>query len=305
LRGAGPRVRKTTEMDTNGRGRSPARRALVLAGLVLLCVVAAAAALPRGWPFSGRASEDAVVVPDVPAFAAYLLIAIAMMSIVLIALSSLSPLSPQLQKTRRSPVWVQIAIVVLAMVVASQISDVTRFVPSGAGTQSSRDGGGSAAREPPPRPRSRALGVAVAAFFAVVLGAMIAVVALLWGPRRGTVSARRRDDPLEAAVESAAVDLAAIPDARAAVIACYARMEGALAEMGVPRQPADTPVELLGRALRARSAPEESVVVLTDLFEVARFSAHDIDEDMRASALDALHAILGFRSLVAAGVETE
>ncbi len=86
-------------------------------------------------------------------------------------------------------------------------------------------------------------------------------------------------------------DLDTWPEAREAVIACYARMERALAEAGSPRHPDESPLELVARVLSEQHAPEADVRRLTALFAEARFSRHPVTDDMRDAARRSLDAI--------------
>ena len=86
-------------------------------------------------------------------------------------------------------------------------------------------------------------------------------------------------------------ELEAEPDARRAVIAAYARMEGVLGRHGLRRAPSETPVEYLGRILGGLTARTDAVARLTVLFEEAKFSRHEIDNGMKREAIDALGAI--------------
>ena len=86
-------------------------------------------------------------------------------------------------------------------------------------------------------------------------------------------------------------DLRAEPDPRRAVIAAYARLEGALASSGLPRRPAETAEEYVVRVLGALEVSRRPVRELTGLFERAKFSQHPIDEPMRARAIAALTRI--------------
>ncbi|MYT74497.1 MULTISPECIES: DUF4129 domain-containing protein [unclassified Streptomyces] len=80
-------------------------------------------------------------------------------------------------------------------------------------------------------------------------------------------------------------------DARAAVIACYAAMEDALAASGVPRHVADSPADLLTRAARAGLAAGPAAPRLTALFREARYSSHPMDDSRRVAAAEALEEI--------------
>jgi hypothetical protein len=94
-----------------------------------------------------------------------------------------------------------------------------------------------------------------------------------------------------ATIGDAIGDLEAEPDARRAVIAAYARMEGVLARHGLHRKPSETPVEYLGRILGGLTSRFDAVARLTGLFEEAKFSRHEIDGAMKTEAIDALRAI--------------
>ena len=78
---------------------------------------------------------------------------------------------------------------------------------------------------------------------------------------------------------------------REAVIACYVRMEAALANAGTRRAVTETPLELLARVLGAYDVPAADVRRLTDLFTEARFSEHPVTDDMRDAARRSLAAV--------------
>lgn len=86
-------------------------------------------------------------------------------------------------------------------------------------------------------------------------------------------------------------DLDADVEPREAVIACYVRMEAALAGAGTPRDATETPLELLSRVLDAYDVPEPDVRRLTDLFTEARFSDHPVTGEMRDAARRSLAAV--------------
>ena len=94
-----------------------------------------------------------------------------------------------------------------------------------------------------------------------------------------------------ATIGDAIGDLEAEPDARRAVIAAYARMEGVLGRHGLRRKPSETPVEYLGRILGGLTSRSDAVARLTGLFEEAKFSRHEIDDAMKRDAIEALRAI--------------
>jgi hypothetical protein len=143
--------------------------------------------------------------------------------------------------------------------------------------------------------------------YGLLIAVLIAAVAVsIWwaarlrrpasaGPMTGDIaedSAGLRD-----AVESGRAALAAqVDDARAAIIACYLAMERTLADRGTARAAADTPDELLARAVSSGLVRGAAARRLTALFYEARFSSHPLgtgQRDAASSALDELAAELG------------
>jgi hypothetical protein len=98
-------------------------------------------------------------------------------------------------------------------------------------------------------------------------------------------------DPLAAAVEAALIDLEGETDPRRAVIKAYARTEAVLREHGLPRRPAEAPLEYLDRVLRELGARAGAVDRLTELFERAAFSQHAVGTDMRDEAVAVFHGL--------------
>ena len=93
------------------------------------------------------------------------------------------------------------------------------------------------------------------------------------------------------AVDESLDDLRAEPDSRKAVIAAYARLERVLAAHGLPRDPAEAPLEYLGRILAQLSVSDRAVRALTDLFEEAKFSQHAVGPEMKEQAIEALQTV--------------
>jgi hypothetical protein len=128
----------------------------------------------------------------------------------------------------------------------------------------------------------------------VILGLLLVAGAIL------AVWLRSREEPeepetapevLAAALDESLDDLRNDPDLRRAIIAAYARMEAALGAAGIPRDPAEAPLESVERALLSLDTSAGSVRTLTDLFEWARFSDHEPEPSMRDDAIDALVAV--------------
>src|SRR5262249_38574489 len=124
-------------------------------------------------------------------------------------------------------------------------------------------------------------------------GAAVAMLAVV-----GVRSLRRSRSPLvdeflldpefEELVDATLADLSPETDPRRAIIACYARVERLFASYGLPRDPAEAPLEYLDRVLPELRASGSALRRLTALFEWAKFSEHEVDSSMRERAIDAL-----------------
>jgi hypothetical protein len=173
-------------------------------------------------------------------------------------------------------------------------------------TRSFRERGGDLDIELPPAPPPEGADPAQSAgqerTFAwipvlVTLGLLAAAVLGVWWSeraRRGARGERRRPrlaDELVAALDESLDDLRAEPDPRRAVIAAYARLERVLAWHGLPRSPAEAPLEYLNRVLTELSVGARAATRLTDLFERAKFSQHAVGPEMKDEAIDALETV--------------
>src|SRR5262249_20118387 len=96
---------------------------------------------------------------------------------------------------------------------------------------------------------------------------------------------------LSTPIRDAIDDLEREPAARRAVIAAYAGMEGVLARRGHARKPAETPFEYLSRILLSLRVRAQAVRDLTELFERAKFSTHEIDDSMKRRAISSLVSV--------------
>jgi Domain of unknown function (DUF4129) len=124
----------------------------------------------------------------------------------------------------------------------------------------------------------------------IVLGGVLLVVVRRRSPIDASEDESVHED-LARAVQTTIDDLRREPDPRRAVIAAYAHMEGALASRGLARRTAETPFEYLTRILGELNVRDSAVRSLTRLFEYAKFSPHEIGEDMREEAISALMAV--------------
>jgi len=151
-----------------------------------------------------------------------------------------------------------------------------------------------------------------AILYGLLVVALVAAVAIsIWWStrlRRPAVPLVIEDvstEELREAVAEGRAALAGIDDARAAIIACYVAMERSLGERGTARAAADTPDELLARAVASGVVRGGAAGRLTALFYEARFSTHPLgsgQRDAARAALDELAAELAKRSSAAAGL---
>ena len=130
---------------------------------------------------------------------------------------------------------------------------------------------------------------------AVLAAALVVALIVAWHRRRAWRLARRADRlaeeqdsgtpaELARAVGSARRALRELDDARAAIIGCYLAMEDSLARAGAQRGSAETPDELLDRAVSAGLAAPGPAGRLTALFYEARFSTHPMPRSLRDEA---------------------
>lgn len=164
-------------------------------------------------------------------------------------------------------------------------------------TQQQRQQQGNArrrARDKPPKP----IPARTAEFnwaLALALGGLVVIGGALFLLRRRPLPPAA--EGLSVAEELSLVAAASIDDlrrerdARKAVIAAYANMEHVLAAHGLPRRRAEAPFEYLARILRELEVREDAVRVLTELFEYAKFSRHEIDTAMKEQAIAAFAAL--------------
>ncbi|WP_433887682.1 DUF4129 domain-containing protein [Streptomyces sp. CA-111067] len=136
---------------------------------------------------------------------------------------------------------------------------------------------------------------------AVVLLALAAVAAAVYlfrllhrpppKPYGATYATLDEQDVLADAVDSGQRALRDGDDARTAVIACYAAMEGSLAASGVARHASDSPQDLLERTTASGLLTGGHAAALTALFREARYSTHPMDDTHRERAAQALSGI--------------
>jgi hypothetical protein len=99
------------------------------------------------------------------------------------------------------------------------------------------------------------------------------------------------EEQLAQAVTVSLSELESMRDPRTAIERTYVRFERSLGQVEVERGSDETPSEFLGRLGRVLVKSGDSVSALTRLFEIARFSAHDVGEQDRREAIASLLAI--------------
>jgi hypothetical protein len=264
----------------------------VLAVLALLAVVALAAS--AGGPATGGAGRD---LADPLATLLFVL-----GGVWVAALLVASPLMTGLTLTGGEPKprrWhgnVLAGVVFLSLVLAG-IAVLRKLGPGdgndgGTGAQTGRTGTSPEAtgRVPTIDPASIDWLVVGLVFVAALVGFAI-LAAVLVRPKGRPLPELEARNELERMLDETLDDLHRERDPRRAVIAAYARMERSLGSYGLPRRPAEAPLEYLGRVLAELTGSGAAARRLTGLFERAKFSEHSIDARMKQDAIAAVGAV--------------
>jgi Domain of unknown function (DUF4129) len=125
----------------------------------------------------------------------------------------------------------------------------------------------------------------------VVIGLLAWVISERRRRMPGQVRASERPDTVSEAIEEGIETLLSHPDPRQAVIAAYSVMEKAFARAGRARRHFEAPLEFVGRILSSVPGAGADATKLAELFELAKFSQHEINENMRGVAVSALSNI--------------
>ena len=279
----------------NETRRRSKTRDVAWVALALAAVVGAAVAVPEQLSLE-PGERDRLVLPVAPPVLKYLMAVLGLLVLLSLIVFRFAILKTDEEGRvkRRSPwrfvalflvgasLWATFALWRQGQIVRESSEKDPTVLPS----PERRDASGEERR--PRREYSESLGYAVTVLFGLGIVALVifGVVVL----RRDPETSRRRKAPggLRKTVEESLEDLRTIADPRAAVIACYSRMETVVELAGVPHRLSDTPFELLARVLEHHDVAADSARRLTELFEEAKFSLRVIDEPMRQEALTAL-----------------
>jgi hypothetical protein len=197
------------------------------------------------------------------------------------------------QSRTAKAVGILLVICVLLAFVGRHINLQHLFHPNAANTSTATNGVPSPRKGREPAPASHNVQFQWPEL-AVILGALVVlgvVAARRSRVRPALAAGQSAPEVLAAALDESLDDLRAEPDLRQAIVAAYARMETVLAAAGLPRRPAEAPLEYVERALLELDTSAAAVRRLTDLFEWARFSHHEPESAMRDEAIDALVAV--------------
>ena len=154
-------------------------------------------------------------------------------------------------------------------------------------------------------------------FLVYVLWGVVALLAgwvLWWLAHRNWHRTRRRSGGLVEPLPEVDVDLSEAAEEldevlargspRNAIVACWARLEDAVEEAGIHRRPSETSEEMTTRVLSSRVVDAAAIESFAALYREARFSTHDLTEQHRAQAQQALEVLRGqLRASVVEGAD--
>lgn len=99
----------------------------------------------------------------------------------------------------------------------------------------------------------------------------------------------RRDVSLvEEAVEAGLAEIDLGTDPRSAIIACWVRFEEVAERVGIPKDPSDTPADLVRKLLEHHELDGGALTRLSEAYLRARYSPHEVGEDDRDRARSGL-----------------
>jgi hypothetical protein len=99
------------------------------------------------------------------------------------------------------------------------------------------------------------------------------------------------EERLRAAVDEAVARSEDDDDPRRAVIACWVRLAEAAGAAGIPRYRSDTATDLVLRLLRRQRVSEPALAAFVEAYWLARYTTHQVDEQMRTQARSSLRRL--------------
>ena len=285
----------TTER-TIPRPLKAAAAGLLLSGLLALVMLGSRGSHPGG---QARLHER-----EVPAQAANdLLTIVAIVYVLAVIVLIVAAYWLRTERVRQKSRWLsQLVMLVLLMGAVALLA--SRISHTGLGERLRRGAEQAQQREPttgrrtptlPNRPVARRP-AELDWLLVALIGVGLVLTAVVVRARRRQPAAATEDEEsvteeLATVVRDTIDDLRREPDARRAVIAAYARMERILGQHGNGRSPSEAPFEYLARVLLRLRVRAPAVKDLTELFERAKFSTHEIDQPMKERAIAALVSV--------------
>ena len=262
------------------------RTALVGSALFALLVLAAVGSADERW--GGGVEERGVPTGLIDySFTILVLLFVALLVVIVDALRDRNNL-PKLPERSGVHPLVSFLLVLAALAAYSALTDRDFF---GGESQDGAEGG---AEQTDGRASSggggEEQGIEFQWWLAITVGVLLAGY-LLYRRKRRRRARPTAAEELEAVLTETLDELELDPDPRRAVIQAYVRMESVLAAHGHGRLPHEAPLEYLARVLRDLDVRADAAHALTELFERARFSTHEIDLAMRAEAVASLEAV--------------
>jgi NADH:ubiquinone oxidoreductase subunit 5 (subunit L)/multisubunit Na+/H+ antiporter MnhA subunit len=294
------------ENGSSGGDSGPRVHPLAVVAVVIVLLLLAAVATPEAFIWLRHTGVAKVVLPDTPVLANYLLVALSLSFVIAALIIRILMVGKRrsVQRPQKTAWWATLLrfgllLLLVRLAISSgllrrRLGDLTRRFSAPSPTVTSAPSPTAAV----PHVTSRPLGIALTVALALILALAIAGIVFLLARVKGEIAPPELEDSLAGVLEGGIDDLHRIRDPRRAVIACYARMERLMSSSGTPRLLADTPTEFLARVLQRRAVSAASVSQLTALFERARFSPHEVDEQMREEALAALEQVRSELALV-------
>lgn len=282
---AGRTPRLSAVSSSELRGRWPA-----LAGLVVLLLLIGLASRPDGLSSAPAGPWGASLIVDTAFYLLLVLLPLGLAGLIWLLYTRPEEAPLQLERPRRY--WLLTVLSGIALVVILWLRPARMLhLPGWLGA-----GGAGLLRAPTAKALAGQQAGGLDGPAALIAAVVISVCAILvWravrppaaaAPRSAQAVSQALSDALGASDEGP--DRA---DPRAAVIQAWVRVEAVFRAQGAPRLPWEVPFEYARRAPASAGVNPAPLERLAELYEWARFSPHDVSEEMRT------HALAGLRSI--------